>query len=94
MLKISIIFCLEIHFVNFNLAPDCRCSNQTLVTIVGTIVRFEVRHRKTVTSRITLGMSIYSLKCFEETAQITNLSEFSYFTIIKFRILFSYMCHG
>ena len=23
MLKISIIFCLEIHFVNFNLAPDC-----------------------------------------------------------------------
>ena len=23
MLKISIIFCLEIHFVNLNLAPDC-----------------------------------------------------------------------
>ena len=23
MLKISIIFCLEIHFVIFNLAPDC-----------------------------------------------------------------------
>ena len=23
MLKISIIFCLQIHFVNFNLAPDC-----------------------------------------------------------------------
>ena len=27
-------------------------------------------------------------KCFEETAQITILSELSYFTIIKFRILF------
>ena len=33
-------------------------------------------------------------KCFEETAQFTILSELSYFTIIKFRILFSYMCHG
>ena len=33
-------------------------------------------------------------KCFEETAKITILSELSYFTIIEFRILFSYMCHG
>ena len=37
-------------------------------------------------------MSIYSLKFFEETAQITILSELSYFTIIKFRKLFSYIC--
>ena len=51
-------------------------------------VYFRLRSRKTITSRITLGMSIYSLKCFEETAQITTLSEFSYFTIIKFRIFF------
>ena len=28
-------------------------------------------------------------KCFEEAVQITILSELSYFTIIKFRILFS-----
>ena len=26
MLKISIIFCLEIHFMNINLAPDCTCN--------------------------------------------------------------------
>ena len=25
MLKITIIFCFEIHFVNFNLVPDCTC---------------------------------------------------------------------
>ena len=36
-------------------------------------------------------MSILSLKCFEETAQVTILSKFSYFTLIKFRILFSYI---
>ena len=29
-----------------------------------------------------------------KTAQITTLSELSYFTIIEFRILLSYMCHG
>ena len=37
---------------------------------------------------------IFTEKCFEELAQVTILSEFSYCTIIKLRILFSYMCHG
>ena len=37
---------------------------------------------------------IFTEKCFEETAQITILSELSYFTIIIFSILYSYFCHG
>ena len=34
MLKISIIFWLEIHFVNFNLAPDCRRHKSVSKTII------------------------------------------------------------
>ena len=37
---------------------------------------------------------IFTDNAFEEAAQITILSELSYFAIIKFRILLSYMCHG
>ena len=35
--------------------------------------------KKTVTSRRTLGVSTHTLQCFEQPAQITIMSELSYF---------------